>query len=120
MLHVAHIQEQPDGRVMLRVQGKGGKVRQVPVISGQEATVLSLVQGRNEEEKVFAQIPSHLDIHAYRRQYAQALYQQLSGLPHPPATGRLPRGILDEKAVLAVSRALGHNRRDVILTYYLR
>ncbi|EFH80119.1 hypothetical protein Krac_0673 [Ktedonobacter racemifer DSM 44963] len=80
----------------------------------------SLVQGRSEEEKVFARIPSRLDIHAYRRQYAQALYQQLSGLPLPPATGRLPRGILDEEAVLAVSRALGHNRRDVVLTYYLR
>lgn len=120
MLRVGQIQEQLDGHVVIHVQGKGGKVRQVPVLSGQEAAVLSLVQGRNEEEKVFARIPSHLDIHAYRRQYAQALYQQLSGLPLPPAAGRLPRGILDEEAVLAVSRALGHNRRDVVLTYYLR
>ncbi|GHO77228.1 hypothetical protein KSD_49990 [Ktedonobacter sp. SOSP1-85] len=120
MLRVGRVQEQLDGHVVIHVQGKGGKVRQVPVISGQEATVLSLVQGKNEEEQVFAHIPSHLDIHAYRRQYAQALYQQLSGLPLPPASGRLPRGILDEEAVLAVSRALGHNRRDVVLTYYLR
>ncbi|GHO77828.1 hypothetical protein KSD_55990 [Ktedonobacter sp. SOSP1-85] len=34
--------------------------------------------------------------------------------------GRLPHGILDEEAVLVVSRALGHNRRDVVLTSYLR
>ncbi|GHO78252.1 hypothetical protein KSD_60230 [Ktedonobacter sp. SOSP1-85] len=120
MLHVAHIQEQPDGHVVIHVQGKGGKVRQVPVILGQEATVLSLVQGRNEEEKVFPHISSHLDIHAYRRQYAQTLYRELSGLPLPPSAGRLPRGILDEQAILAVSRAIGHNRRDVVLTYYLR
>ncbi|GHO76482.1 hypothetical protein KSD_42530 [Ktedonobacter sp. SOSP1-85] len=120
MLRVAQIQEQPDGGVVLHVQGKGGKVRQVPVLAGQEATVLSLVQGRGEDELVFAHIPSHLDIHAYRRHYAQTLYQELSGLPLPPAAGRLPRGILDEQAILAVSRALGHNRRDVVLTYYLR
>ena len=120
MLRVGQIQEQPGGRVVLHIKGKGGKVRQVPVLPGQEARVMDLVQGRNEDELVFARIPGHLDIHAYRRHYAQTLYQELSGLPLPPATGRLPRGILDEQAILVVSQALGHNRRDVILTYYLR
>ena len=40
------------------------------------AEVLGLKAGRKDEERVFARIPKHLDVHAYRRQYAQALYLQ--------------------------------------------
>ena len=120
-LRVGQIERLPDGQVVLaHVHGKGGKIRQVPVLPGQETTVLRLVEGRRDEEKVFPRLPKRLDVHAYRRAYAQALYQSLSGRPLPPSQGRLPQGILDEEAVLVVSRALGHNRRDVVLTSYLR
>jgi hypothetical protein len=38
----------------------------------------------------------------------------------PPVTGRLQRTDYDLEAVMIVSRALGHNRRDVVLHNYLR
>ncbi|WP_274532248.1 tyrosine-type recombinase/integrase [Ktedonobacter racemifer] len=101
-------------------RGKGGKERWVPVLPGREALVLQVVQGRAPDEHIFAQLPKHLDIHAYRRRYAQTYYQHLSGRPLPPGSGRLPRGAVDHEAVRVVSRALGHNREDVVLTYYLR
>ncbi|GHO48484.1 site-specific integrase [Ktedonospora formicarum] len=111
----------PDGRIQVWVwRGKGGKTRYVPILAGKESQIQAVVQGRADEERIFPRLPSHLDIHAHRRRYAQALYQQLSGRPLPPTLGRLPAGSVDHEAVLAVSRALGHNREDVVLTYYLR
>jgi integrase len=100
--------------------GKGGRPRQVPVLPGREQDVLPLREGRDPQEPVFARIPSHLDIHALRREYAQAYYRYLSGRELPPATGRLKRSDYDEEAALQVSCALGHNRKDVILRHYLR
>ncbi|GHO77005.1 hypothetical protein KSD_47760 [Ktedonobacter sp. SOSP1-85] len=108
-------------QVYIRVRrGKGGKERWVPVLPGREKHVLQLIKGRSPCEHIFARLPKHLNIHAHRRRYAQAYYQHLSGRPLPPASGRLPQGVVDHDAVLAVSRALGHNREDVVLTYYLR
>ncbi len=100
--------------------GKGGRPRQVPVLPGHEQDVLSVCEGRDPQEIVFARIASHLDIHALRREYAQAYYRYLSGRELPPSMGRLKRSDYDEGAVLQVSRALGHNRKDVILRHYLR
>jgi len=81
---------------------------------------LSIVAGRKPEERVFARLPD-TEMHSYRREYAQALY--LYHAPDwelPPATGRLQRTDYDLTAVMIVSRALGHNRRDVVLNNYLR
>jgi integrase len=100
--------------------GKGGRPRRVPVLPGQEPAFLALIEGRAPQERVFARVPSHLDIHALRRQYAQAYYCLLSGRVLPPATGRLKPSDYDEAAVLEVSRALGHNRKDIVTRHYLR
>jgi hypothetical protein len=56
------------------INGKGGKSRTVPVLSGHEQDVLAMRAGRVDEELVFPRIPKHLDVHSYRRAYAQALY----------------------------------------------
>lgn len=99
--------------------GKGGKEREAPVIPGQEDAILSIIAGRDPDARVFDRIPAHWDVHAERRLYAQALYIHYSGreLPGP---GRLKPGDYDREAVLRVSRALGHNRLDVVLNHYLR
>ena len=121
-LLVRDISERPsDGRLVVRVvRGKGGKWREVPVFPGREQAVLSQVTGRPADAHVFAKISSLLDIHSYRRQFAQELYEQLSGRPLPPLEGRLQSALLDREAALAVSRCLGHNRIDIIFGHYLR
>lgn len=106
--------------VVKKGHGKGGRPRRVPVLPGHGQDVLCLCNGRESQELVFPNIPSHLDIHAIRREYAQLYYQHLSGRGLPPLTGRLKRSDYDEAAVLQVSMALGHNRKDVILRHYLR
>ena len=110
------------GQPVVKVwNGKGGKVRTVPVLAGREQDVLSLKEGLAADDRVFLRIPKHMDIHSYRREYAQALYLQYApGFSLPPSQGRLKRGSYHRDAALAVSRALGHNRIDVVLSHYIR
>lgn len=109
-----------EGRAEVSIYcGKGGRPRTVMARPGQEEAVMEVVRGRDSDERVFPRIPSHLDVHALRREFALGLYQDLSGRPLPPATGRLRRHDYDAEAVALVSRALGHNRLDVVLNHYL-
>ena len=110
-----------DQRLVVRVvKGKGGKWREVPVFPGREQAVLDAVEGKAPEARIFDRISSLLDIHSYRRQFAQDLYEHLSRRPLPPQQGRLQSPDLDGDAALAVSRCLGHNRIDIIFGHYLR
>jgi integrase len=102
------------------VKGKGGKWREVPVFPGREKAVLAVVEGRGPDTHVFDRLPSNMDIHSYRRRFAQELYEYLSGRPLPPLIGRLQAADFDEDAALQVSRCLGHNRVDMIGSHYVR
>ncbi len=112
-----------DGRLAVQIHsGKGGKARQVPLLSGQahERAALAFLEVRPGDAHLLDHLPGRLRIHALRRVYAQTLYQQLSGRALPPATGPLRPSDYDANAALAVSQALGHNRLDVVLRHYLR
>jgi hypothetical protein len=85
-----------------------------------QAEVRQIVGSRAGYERIFPRIPSHLDIHAIRRAYAQGLYVELSGRSLPPSQGRLHPRAYDPVAVARVSRNLGHARLDVVRTNYLR
>jgi integrase len=100
--------------------GKGGKERPVCALPGAAAAVRAVGEGRTPQERVFEHVPAALDVHAYRRAYAQALYCWASGKELPPASGRLPPHSYDQAAVAFVSRNLGHQRIDVVLRHYLR
>ena len=105
--------------VVLVIKGKGGKRREVPVFPGREQSVYAVIEGRSGDEKVFEKLPD-TDIHSFRRQFAQDLYELRSGRPIPPKEGRLQSADLDRDAALYVSRCLGHNRIDIIFGSYIR
>lgn len=110
-----------DGRAEVQIFcGKGGRPRVVIGRPGHEEAVMSVVRGRNVDDRAFPRIPSHLDVHALRREFAQGLYIDLSGRPLPPKIGRLRPTDYDANAVSIVSQQLGHNRLDVVLRHYLR
>jgi integrase len=112
---------QSDGQLVIHVlKGKGGKEREVPAFPGREPSVLQAVEGRAAHEKVFPRLPTALDIHAIRRQFAQELYEHYSGQPLPSPQGRLTAKDFDQTAAEQVTRCLGHHRIDVIFGHYIR
>ncbi len=122
------VEHEPDptspyyGQTVVKVwNGKGGKMRTVPVLIGYEQDVLLVKENLAEEDLVFLRIPKHLDVHSYRREFAQALYlYHAPGYSLPPTEGRLKRKDYNRDAAEDVTHALGHGRIDVILRHYIR
>jgi hypothetical protein len=122
-LYVREVTADPDNAQRLVVfvrRGKGGKSRSVHVFPGREPAMLSQVEGRSPDAHVFSRISGLLDIHSYRRQFAQDWYEHLAGKPLPPQEGRLQPTDFDEEVAMTVSKELGHARIDVIFSHYIR
>lgn len=106
---------------------KGGRWRMAP-ITGSDAEI-AMVQRMCQKAgngRVWPHVPSSADIHSYRADYCQRVYLQHARPADkiPPADKYFCRGdrkglILDKSAMLEASRALGHNRIDVIASHYL-
>ena len=120
------IRMNPDGSAALcGVTGKGGKVRDIAVLPGKEEAVLKFA-GNPTGKPIFTSVPSHMDVHGCRRAYANVLYRQLARSLHTLALQEKyyckkdRRGMVyDRRAMLQVSRQLGHNRISVIAGHYL-
>lgn len=129
-----------DGQAYIRIrrgQAKGGRPRAVPVI-GDQASIIRMMEQAGAG-KVFGRITKDMDIHSHRAAYAAALYQlrarpliecQASPFYDPQRRTWCRNSIYscrkdkagtwyDKDALLYVSRALGHNRIDVVAEHYL-
>lgn len=123
--------------IVVDVGSKGGKYREVPVI-GDRQVIIDRMQSVGSG-KVFEKIPNGADVHGYRSEYANSLYESISRpikcIPYDKintGSGKayqseiyVCRGDLkgvkyDKVAMLEVSRALGHNRISVIAGHYIR
>ena len=124
---------------ILHRRDKGGKMRLAPIIGPGATAVIARMQATPPNERVWLHVPSGMDVHGYRADYATALYKAharpIEKIPYDAVnrgTRRLyqsevyncrkdERGKkLDKRAVLLVSKALGHNRLDVCSNFYLR
>lgn len=119
-----------DGNSLMVYRGtKGGRVRIVPVCCGsveEMETVKRLASAANNN-KIFDHISSAMDVHHYRSVYCQRLYDQYARpIDQIPQCDRYycrqdKKGVIyDKRAMLQVSRALGHNRISVIAGHYLQ
>ncbi|HEY5002141.1 MAG TPA: site-specific integrase [Ktedonobacteraceae bacterium] len=123
-LRVGNVTVMPDGTISVHVEnGKGGKSRDVTVLAGYEQDILAMVEGREPREHLFERIPKSMDVQSYRRDSAQARYQQLApGRELPLADAkRIKPTDYDKLAAQEVSESLGHSRRrrSTILNHYL-
>ena len=110
---------------LIGVKGKGGKIRDVPVLPDYEVTVVRCCVAAGSG-KVWPHVSSHADIHSYRADDATAWYKRLA---RPVAflerseryVCRCDRAgvVYDKAAMKQVSRFLGHNRIEVIAGHYL-
>lgn len=129
------------GEYVLRVtkNTKGGLSRTVPIVGDVDLVVrLCTAAGKG---KVFPTVHAGADIHAYRREYAQRLYDSIARPlsvcendktfvkpkhenPDRDAVyrrrGALRGTWLDKRAMVIVSEALGHHRISVVGENYLK
>lgn len=121
---VDNIRIRADGSVYLcGIIGKGGKMRNVDVLPGYEKAVLRHLKTQYGQ-RIFPHVPTHMDVHGYRREYADAMYRVALKRLGPSREWyyckRDKRGVwYDKRAMRYVSRQLGHERISVIAGHYL-
>lgn len=103
---------------------KGGRHREVPIMGDVNAVVRRMIAAGSN--KVWSHIPTGADIHSYRADYTTTNYlthrRELSEIPMKEryCCRKDRKGLwLDKKAMLITSKALGHNRINVIAEHYL-
>lgn len=119
------------------VHGKGGRVRNVPILNN-DAKTIKIISGAARCERVFtrSEMKTVPDVHGYRREYAQALYKTVARPLKDvkgkkiKVKGQYKNAIyycrtdgkgeqFDRGAMLYVSKALGHSREEVVGRHYL-
>lgn len=117
----------PNGQIAIKVHrgAKGGRQRVAPVIK--DHALVSKLMSEAKDGLVFTNVPNRTPIHYYRSMYATEYYdsiaRDLSNLDTKDmyiCRCDLAGVRYDREAMLQVSRALGHNRIDVIASHYLR
>ena len=132
----------PDADFYVYVKrGKGGRQRLVPLCIEPESTevVINKMKTTDPEAKVWTKVPTNADIHSYRASYCCELYkkytknQSVNELPYDAVnkgTGhRYQSGVYIcrkdnnkryiRDVMLLCSKALGHNRINIIAENYL-
>ena len=118
---------------------KGGRSRFAPIIGSHRDEIIARMKDRRPDEKVWQHVSGNADVHSYRADYATRMYRmharEYDEIPYDRINAKT--GIkyksevyycrkeekgrrLDRKAMLIASKALGHNRVDVIAANYLR
>lgn len=107
------------------IKGKGGRMRDAPVLPEYNDIVRKLCEGAGNNS-VFLKIPGHADVHSYRAEYAKEWYKRLArpvnSIPKKDRyyCRRDRAGIVyDRVALRKVSSFLGHTRESVVVEHYL-
>ena len=119
--------------------GKGGRERISPIIGPNMEQIVERIRNTPAEEKVWQHVHQSADIHGYRAEYATAIYKSharpIAEIPYDrvnKGTGHRYQSQvytcrkdesgrkLDKAAMLVCSKALGHNRLEVVANNYIR
>ena len=118
---------------------KGGRSRISPIIGAHQQEIVERIRNTPQDDKVWKHVSSNADIHGYRSDYSNAIYNMYARPIETIPYDRINRGTgrrfqsevyycrkdekgrkLDKKAMLMASKALGHNRLDIVASNYLR
>lgn len=119
--------------------GKGGRERYSPIVGKNAEQIIERIKDTPPAEKVWQHIHQCADIHGYRAEYATAIYKAharaIKDIPYDrvnKGTGKRYQSQvytcrkdeagkkLDKAAMLVCSKALGHNRIEVVANNYIR
>ena len=129
----------PEGYFTHVRNGKGGRERLSPIIGPNVGQIIERISNTPAEEKVWQHVHQSADIHGYRAEYATVIYKanarEIKDIPYDrvnKGTGHRYQSEvytcrkdesgrkLDKAAMLVCSKALGHNRIDVVANNYIR
>ena len=118
---------------------KGGRSRFAPIIGPNTKQVIERFKNTPAESLVWMHVHGGADIHGYRGDYATMMYRlyarNIKDIPYDRinhGTGKRFQGDvyvcrkdekgkkLDKRAMFKCSKALGHNRLNVVADHYLR
>ena len=118
---------------------KGGRERYSPIIGDNKQQIVDRMKATAPDEKVWQHVPGNADIHGYRGEYATSIYKMyarpIEEIPYDrtnQGTGKkFQSGVytcrkdesgkkLDKEAMMKASKALGHNRLEVVANNYIR
>lgn len=118
---------------------KGGRERYAPIIGKNLEQIVGRMKNTKPDEKVWQHVPRNADIHGYRGEYATEIYKlyarKIEDIPYDrvnAGTGKQYQSDvytcrkdeagkkLDKAAMLKASKALGHNRLEVVANNYIR
>lgn len=121
------------------INGKGGRSRLAPIIGPHKNQIIERIRNTKTEDNVWKHVNSNADIHGYRAEYATILYKKIARKINDIPYDKIHKGTgkryqsevyhcrkdekgkkLDKKAMLIASKALGHNRIEIIANNYLR
>lgn len=101
----------------VKLTEKGGKFREAPVLEIFKKEFTAMIKKYSGTQKsIFDKLDSHVAAHYYRHLYAKNLYKELCEKIAP--TGNLYKGYRVE-VLKEVSKAIGHNRINVVVDNYL-
>lgn len=120
------LRQDKNGHLYIFTKGKGGKERYAAVNPEEYEFVAKQCRQAGKAKVFVGGISSNLDIHGQRALYAGDMYQKIARDLNQLETNqkyfcRKDKAgcVYDRKAMLQVSRWLGHNRIDVIANSYL-
>lgn len=113
-----------DGNSFIAVKGKGGRYREAPIIGPHQDKIIDRMQ-KAGHNKVWTSVPSHMDVHEYRAEYATAIYEAYARDDIPKQDRYYCKSdrrgvVLDRQAMRIASQALGHSRVSVVAGHYIR
>lgn len=116
---------------------KGGRDRYAPIVGPDKERIIERMKETAPDDKVWKHVPGNADIHSYRGDYATRIYKSyarpIKEIPHEiTEKGRKVQTEvytcrkdekgkkLDKVAMEKASKALGHNRLEIVANNYLR
>ncbi len=134
------IENFPNQEYFLHHRGdKGGRDRFSPVIGENIGQIVERIRSTAPDKKVWLHVPGNADIHGYRGEYATNIYKiyarEIKDIPYDRVNKGTKKKFqsevyscrkdeagkkLDKVAMLKASKALGHNRIDVVANNYIR
>ena len=131
--------DKKEQKYYIRVKEKGGRVRLAPVVGENVEDIVNRFKNTAPDEKVWKYVNTNADIHSYRANYASFIYKSyarpIDQIPYDKinkGTGRSYQGDvytcrsdeagkkMDRHAMFVASKALGHNRIEVVANNYIR